>query len=214
MPKHDPAKLKKVSISLPFGIGSAEWEADTTERKAAWSLYVELVTRIAVQSLEVDQGLVREALNSLYSLFGTTREVLKAAGPDVGASKNSVGGIAIAVLNKEIYLSVGGKPDGIFNQSIWRKFSDLVGWVGKDANGCNFFYDSEEEFTFDISAHKGHLPVLIEDYQEIIIDIFARIEACPQFNKDPLKLLNSHLGFQPDTSVIKAVEIINSLPNI
>jgi hypothetical protein len=74
MPKHDPAKLKKVSISLPFGIGSAEWEADTTERKAAWSLYVELVTRIAVQSLEVDQGLVREALNS-------------------------VGGIAIAVLN-------------------------------------------------------------------------------------------------------------------
>lgn len=117
-------------------------------------------------------------------------------------------------IQKEIYLSVGGKPDGIFNQSIWRKFSDLVGWVGKDANGCNFFYDSEEEFTFDISAHKGHLPVLIEDYQEIIIDIFARIEACPQFNKDPLKLLNSHLGFQPDTSAIKAVEIINSLPNI
>ena len=97
MPKQDPAKLKKVSISLPFGIGAAEWEADTTERKAAWSLYVELVTRVAVQSLEVDQGLVREALNSLYSLFGTTREVLKAAGPDVGASKNSVGGIAIAV---------------------------------------------------------------------------------------------------------------------
>jgi hypothetical protein len=99
MPKHDPAKLKKVAISLPFGIGSAEWETDTTELKAAWSLYVELVTRIAVQSLEFDQGLVREALNSLYSLFGTTREVLKAAGPDVGASKNSVGGIAIAVLN-------------------------------------------------------------------------------------------------------------------
>ncbi|MDD1415027.1 hypothetical protein MEN41_10400 [Dolichospermum sp. ST_con] len=99
MPKQDPAKLKKVSISLPFGIGSAEWEADTTQRKAAWSLYIELVTRIAVQPLEVDQGLVREALNSLYSLFGTTREILKVAGPDVGASKNSVGGIAIAVLN-------------------------------------------------------------------------------------------------------------------
>ena len=28
MPKFDPAKLKKVSVSLPFGIGSAEWEAD------------------------------------------------------------------------------------------------------------------------------------------------------------------------------------------
>lgn len=46
MPKQDSAKLKKVSVNLSFGIGGAEWEADVTERKAAWSLYVELVTRI------------------------------------------------------------------------------------------------------------------------------------------------------------------------
>jgi len=99
MPRFDPAKLKKVSVSLPFGIGSAEWEADHTERKAAWSLYVELVTRIAVQPLEADLGLLREALTSLYNLFPVTRQVLKEAGPDVGASHDSVGGIAIAVLN-------------------------------------------------------------------------------------------------------------------
>lgn len=98
--KADPTVLKKVSVSLPFGIGSAEWQSDNTERRAAWSLYVELVTRIAVQSLELDEGLLREALNSLYSLFGTTRQILKEAGPDVGASLNSVGGIAIAVLNR------------------------------------------------------------------------------------------------------------------
>jgi hypothetical protein len=96
----DPAVLKKVSFSLPFGIGKAEWEADPTERRAAWSLYIELVTRIAVEPLKGEEGLLREALNSLYSLFGTTREILKEAGPDVGASHNSVGGIAIAVLNK------------------------------------------------------------------------------------------------------------------
>ena len=99
MVKSDPAKVKKVSFSLPFGIGSVEWEADPTERRAAWSLYVELVTRIAVQSLEADQGLLREALTSLYNLFPVTRQILKEAGPDVGASCNSVGGIAIAVLN-------------------------------------------------------------------------------------------------------------------
>jgi hypothetical protein len=52
-----------------------------------------------VQPLEIDQGLVREALTSLYNLFPITRQVLKEAGPDVGASLNSVGGIAIAVLN-------------------------------------------------------------------------------------------------------------------
>jgi hypothetical protein len=95
----DPAKLKKVSVSLPFGIGSAEWAPDPTERRAAWSLYVELMTRIAVQPLELDQGLLGESLTSLYSLFETTREILKEAGPDVGASYWSVGGIAIAVLN-------------------------------------------------------------------------------------------------------------------
>lgn len=99
MHKKDPAFLSEVSVSLPFGIGSATWKADPTERNAAWSLYVELVTRIAVQPLEGDQGSVREAMNSLYTMFATTREVLKHAGPKVGASKSSVGGIAIAVLN-------------------------------------------------------------------------------------------------------------------
>lgn len=100
MPKQDPAKLKKVSVNLPFGIGGAEWEADVTERKAAWALYVELVTRITVESLQSDQGLLREALNSLYSMFAITRQILREAGPDVGISHNSVGGIAIAVLNR------------------------------------------------------------------------------------------------------------------
>jgi hypothetical protein len=100
MPKRDPAKLTKVSASLPFGIGSIEWEADPTERKAAWSLYVELVTRVALQQVEADQGLLREALTSLYNIFPTTRQILKDAGPDVGGSKDSVGGVAIAVLNR------------------------------------------------------------------------------------------------------------------
>jgi hypothetical protein len=100
MSKGSPAKLKKVAVSLPFGLGSAEWETDSTQRNAAWALYVELVTRVAVQELAEDAGLVREAMNSLYTLFGTTREILRSAGPDVGASRESVGGLAIAVLNQ------------------------------------------------------------------------------------------------------------------
>jgi len=99
VPKHDPAVLKQVKVSLPFGIGSASWESDPTERRAAWELYIELVTRVAVQSLSTESGTLREALSSLYTLFGSTREILRKAGPDVGASKESVGGIAIAVLN-------------------------------------------------------------------------------------------------------------------
>lgn len=93
-------KIKKVSVNIPFGIGSVEWEVDPVEQKAAWSLYIELVTRIAIQPLESDQGLLREALSSLYTLFGTTRQILKEAGVVVGTSPRSVGGIAIVVLNK------------------------------------------------------------------------------------------------------------------
>ena len=102
--KEEPALKKvKVSVKLPFLDIESEWEADLTERKAAWSLYVELVTRITIETLKEDEGLLREALNSLYSLFGTTREILKEAGPNVGASSTkSVGGIAIAVLNRRI----------------------------------------------------------------------------------------------------------------
>ncbi len=94
------AKLRKVAVSLPWGIGQAEWEADESERRAAWSLYVELVTRVAVEPLGERQGVLREALASLHSLFGSTRTVLREFGPDVGASPQSVGGIAIEVLNK------------------------------------------------------------------------------------------------------------------
>jgi hypothetical protein len=94
MAKPAPAALKSVTVSLPYGIGSASWEADPTEQYAAWELYIELVSRVAVQSLSAEQGTVREAMNSLYSLFGSTREILRKAGPKVGASHESVGGIA------------------------------------------------------------------------------------------------------------------------
>ena len=99
MPKKDPAKLKSLRLKIPW-VGEADWEADPTERRAAWCLYVELVTRIAVEPLPAEDGLLREALSSLHELFASTREVLKEAGPDVGSSTDSVGGIAIAVLNR------------------------------------------------------------------------------------------------------------------
>ncbi len=44
--------------------------------------------------------LLREALTSLYNIFPTTRQILKEAGPDVGGSQDSVGGVVIEVLNR------------------------------------------------------------------------------------------------------------------
>jgi hypothetical protein len=93
-------KLEKVTVNIPFGIGSIDLAPDLTQQKAAWSLYIELVTRISVQPLKKDEGLLREALSSLYSLFPTTRQILKEAGPNAGITNESVGGISIAVINR------------------------------------------------------------------------------------------------------------------
>ena len=92
--------LRKVSVGLPFKMGHAEWEVDDTEARAAWALYVELVTRITVEPLYSQEGLLREALTSLHEVFPRTRDILKAAGPSIAKGMPSVGSVSIEVLNR------------------------------------------------------------------------------------------------------------------
>jgi hypothetical protein len=92
--------LSEVKINIPFGIGGATWKPDEAETRAAWNLYVELVTRVATQDLVEHEGLDRAVLRSLYSLFPATRRVLRDAGPAMGVRRESLGGVAIAVLNR------------------------------------------------------------------------------------------------------------------
>lgn len=56
-------------------------EPDDAEKQAAWEIYVELVTRVPLAVLEEEQGILREALSSLYSVFQTTRTILRRFGP-------------------------------------------------------------------------------------------------------------------------------------
>jgi len=93
-------KAKKLSVGLPFGLGNIEFEANEVEQRAAWSLYVELTTRVAVQPLDPESGLLREVLASFYSVFAITRKILSDAGPAVAHGPESFGPIAIEVLNK------------------------------------------------------------------------------------------------------------------
>jgi hypothetical protein len=93
-------KATKLTVSLPFGLGQMEFEPDEVQQRAAWELYVELTTRIAVQPLGQEEGLMNEALTSLYNLFGATRQILREAGPSVAQGPNSFGPMAIEVLNK------------------------------------------------------------------------------------------------------------------
>lgn len=94
-------QVKKITINIPFvNIISLELSVDSAAKKAAWLLYVELSTRIATQSLGANDGLLREALNSLYKIFETTRQILRDAGAEVGIEEKSVGGISMKVLNE------------------------------------------------------------------------------------------------------------------
>jgi hypothetical protein len=94
----------KVNLNLPYIVGvEGTWEPDESERKAAWEMYVELITRISVAELKSDEGLLREALSSLHTLFGTTRAILRKYGPSIAQPKGegdlSFGYLAVAILN-------------------------------------------------------------------------------------------------------------------
>ncbi|MCX4692743.1 hypothetical protein [Streptomyces sp. NBC_01408] len=96
-----------VKFAIPFvGEISGVWEPVDSEREAAWELYVELATRISVVELGEDEGLLREALSSLYTVFGTTREILRrygpAVAPRVAPGHVSFGVLAVNVLNLSI----------------------------------------------------------------------------------------------------------------
>lgn len=108
MPIKSKATLRniKVKIKTPFLDIEGAWEADENEQLAAWELYVELVTRIAVQGLMPGEGLLREALSSLYQLFIETRLILKKYGPNIAKPKGkgvwSFGSISVSVLNRAL----------------------------------------------------------------------------------------------------------------
>jgi transcriptional regulator with XRE-family HTH domain len=78
-------------------------EPDEEERKAAWEMYIELVTRVPIAVLGQGEGLLREALSSLYSLFPTTRAILRHYGPAMARNnqdrKLSFSSLAIRMLN-------------------------------------------------------------------------------------------------------------------
>jgi hypothetical protein len=88
-----------------MNIFSVRWKHIPTqlEQEAAWDLYVELTTRVASNQLHPDDGILREALTSLYSLFPIVRGILKEHGPRIYSKKEpGFSQLAIALLNREL----------------------------------------------------------------------------------------------------------------
>jgi len=127
-------KLRSLSLNLPFGLGGATIEISEAEARAAWALYVELSTRVAVQPLEPGQGSIREALTSLYRIFDITRQVLREAGPEIADGPNALGPLAIRIVNqglrpflvrwhtafREFEVAQSATTEGQVDESAWQ----------------------------------------------------------------------------------------------
>ena len=88
--------MTSLKIKTPFL--DLEWRPQDEDKAAAWALYIELLTRITTQPLLDKDGDEKTALTSVYSLFGLTREIIKANGRHcIEFTK-----IAIVVLNQII----------------------------------------------------------------------------------------------------------------
>ena len=86
------------SLKISAGFLEMEWNPAEPDKKAAWDLYIELLTRITTQNLRDDYGNEETALNSIYSLFSTTRQIIKENGKDcIEFTK-----IAVIILNQKI----------------------------------------------------------------------------------------------------------------
>ncbi|MCC5581864.1 hypothetical protein IMZ11_40310 [Microtetraspora sp. AC03309] len=96
------ARLTEVKITVPQ-ISELTFVVNNESRTVAWKLFVETVTRISIQPLDEEEGLLREALSSLYGLFATTREILKTTRPSTPVpGGQTVEYLAITMLNLEL----------------------------------------------------------------------------------------------------------------
>ena len=88
--------MSSLKITTPFL--EMEFKPQEADKNAAWDLYVELLTRITTQPLPKEYGDEQTALDSIYSIFAITRDVLKKHGRDA----EEFAKIAIVVLNQVI----------------------------------------------------------------------------------------------------------------
>ncbi|MFB7466129.1 hypothetical protein ACFCZ1_21960 [Streptomyces sp. NPDC056224] len=96
------ARLTEVKVTVPQ-LSELTFTVNNDARQVAWQMFVETVTRVSTQPLASDQGVVREALTSMYGLFATTRETLKASRPSAPVpGGQTVEYLAITMLNREL----------------------------------------------------------------------------------------------------------------
>ena len=86
------------TVRVNVGVATANISFGDADRDAAWELYIEMLTRIVTQPLPRELGDEQIALDSVYALFGITREILRRQGRDTIQFTK----VAVPVLNQVV----------------------------------------------------------------------------------------------------------------
>ncbi|NYH50435.1 gas vesicle protein [Nocardiopsis arvandica] len=95
------ARLSSVTLTIPQ-MTQMEFTVTRDSQQVAWKIFVEVATRVSTQRMDQDSGRMREALDSLYSLFQALRDLLKTIEPRSRRDEPSVEQLAIGMLNLEL----------------------------------------------------------------------------------------------------------------
>ncbi len=151
------AKFRLEKVKLGPSWANAEVAIDAGDSDAAWELYVEMLTRVVTQPLPVETGDEETALDSIYSLFPITREVLRRRGRRaINFTK-----IAVPILNQ-----------------IVRPFT--AKWHGKRLAGDLADEDIRNEFRDELATLQEDL----RNYNRMLAGI-AGVEDLTDLEKDP-----------------------------
>ncbi len=141
-------------LKLNIGFLETEWEPQVCDSEAAWEMYVELLTRIATQPLPNDVGIESSALESVYSLFGITRGILRKYGRDcIGFAK-----IAVIILNQVV------RPF----TARWHRLSKENAF--QDQNQCQLFREELQALQGKLRNYMGMLAEIaaVEDISPVV----------------------------------------------
>lgn len=132
------------SLKIKAGFLEMEWNPSEPDKNAAWNLYIELLTRITTQKLDFDHGDEDAALASVFSLFDTTRQIIKNNGRDcIEFTK-----IAVIILNQKV------RPF----TAKWHKISTSTGFENDVL---------KQEFRSELSE----LQVILSVYTQMLADM-------------------------------------------
>ncbi|MBU0653899.1 MAG: hypothetical protein KJ914_02080 [Gammaproteobacteria bacterium] len=144
-------KMTKLQINPPFL--NIELKFADADRNAAWEMYIELLTRITTQALDAKDGDEKTALASIYSLFGTTRTIIKSHGRESLQFTK----LAIVVLNQVI------RPF----TARWHKLS--LEKAFEDPQQCARFRKELDELQADLRRYTGMMGEMAGVEEDLVL---------------------------------------------